>query len=598
MPPSEFSGTGRLAPGACLIHSTHSAARSRRSGLVFLLLDDECFRREKQAGDRRGVLKRRARHLGRIDDARLHQVLVGVGERIVAKRVVLRTADLLDDDRAFAARVLHDHADRLLDGALDDLDADLLISLVELEALERALRADECNTTARDDALFDRGTRGVQRVFDASLLLLHLGFGRGADVDDGHATGELRETLLELLLVVIRRALIDRDADLLDAALDLLFVTGAVDDRRVVLVDDDPLRAAEVRDDGVLELEADFFADDLAVGERCDVLQHRLAAIAEARRLDCRDLERAAELVHDERRERLTLDVFSDDEERAALLGNLLEDRKEVLHRRDLLVVNEDERVLEDRFHLLRIGHEIRRDVAAVELHAVDRLERRLEALGLFDGDDAVFADLLHRLGDQVADLRVVVGRDGADLRDLFLAAGRDADLLELIDDGRHRAIDTALDGHRVRAGRDVLEAFAEDRLREDRGGRRAVARVVARLGRDFLHHLRAHVLERVLELDLLRDGDAVFGDRRCAELLVDDDVPALRAEGHLDRFGELVDAALEGRARVLIEMEFLRCHGTESPMRKLEFAFCRCVRRGPRARPTRGGSTAVRRRP
>ena len=125
--------------------------------------------------------------------------------------------------------------------------------------------------------------------------------------------------------------------------------------------------------------------------------------------------------------------------------------------------------------------------------------------------------------------------------------------------------VDAALDRHRVRAGGDVLEAFAEDRLGEHRGGRRAVAGDVGRLGRDFLHHLRAHVLERIRELDLLRDGDAVLGDRRGAELLVDDDVPALGAEGDLHRLGELIDAALERRARIDVEMEFLRCHGAES---------------------------------
>ena len=91
-------------------------------------------------------------------------------------------------------------------GATDDVDADLLVGIVELERLERALRADERDAAARDDAFFDRRTRGVQRVFDARLLLLHLGFGRGADVDHRHAAGELRETLLELLLVVVRRA--------------------------------------------------------------------------------------------------------------------------------------------------------------------------------------------------------------------------------------------------------------------------------------------------------------------------------------------------------------------------------------------------------
>ena len=59
--------------------------------------------------------------------------------------------------------------------------------------------------------------------------------------------------------------------------------------------------------------------DDLAAREDRDVLEHLLAAIAEARRLDGADLERAAELVDDERGERLALDVLGDDEERTAL---------------------------------------------------------------------------------------------------------------------------------------------------------------------------------------------------------------------------------------------------------------------------------------
>ena len=149
-------------------------------------------------------------------------------------------------------------------------------------------------------------------------------------------------------------------------------------------------------------------------------------------------------------------------------------------------------------FHLLRIGDEVRRDVAAIELHAFDRVEVGLEAAGFLNGDDAVLADLLHRVGDQVADFLVVVRRDGADLGDFLLAGRRDADPLELFDDRFDGLLDAALDRHRIRAGRDVLEAFAEDRLCEHSRRRRAVAGDVRRLGRDFLHHLRAHVLERI----------------------------------------------------------------------------------------------------
>ena len=46
------------------------------------------------------------------------------------------------------------------------------------------------------------------------------------------------------------------------------------------------------------------------------------------------------------------------------------------------------------------------------------------------------------------------------------------------------------------------------------RGGG-AVAGEIVGLLRDFAHHLRAHVLELVFELDLLGDGDAVLGDAR-----------------------------------------------------------------------------------
>ena len=142
----------------------------------------------------------------------------------------------------------------------------------------------------------------------------------------------------------------------------------------------------------LLELDAELLGDDLAAGEDGDVLQHLLAAIAEAGRLHRADVERAAELVHDERRERLALDVLGDDEERLARAGDLLEERDEVRHRRDLPLGDEEVRVLEHRLHPLGVRDEVGRDVAAVELHPLDHVERRLEPLRLLDRDDALLA--------------------------------------------------------------------------------------------------------------------------------------------------------------------------------------------------------------
>src|SRR4029077_18437501 len=69
-----------------------------------------------------------------------------------------------------------------------------------------------------------------------------------------------------------------------------------------------------------------------------------------------------------------------------------------------------------------------------------------------------------------------------------------------------------------------------------------AVARDVRGLGGDFLHHLRAHVLEFVLQLDFLGDGHAVLGHGRRAERALEDHVAAFGTEGHFDRVGENVD--------------------------------------------------------
>ncbi len=105
--------------------------------------------------------------------------------------------------------------------------------------------------------------------------------------------------------------------------------------------------------------------------------------------------------------------------------------------------------------------------------------------------------------------------------------------------DGGDGLFDAALERHRVGAGGHGLDALAEDGLGQNGRGGGAVAGDVAGLAGDFLHHLRAHVLQRVLQLDFLGDGDAVLGDERRTELLFDDDVAALGTEGHLDCVGQ-----------------------------------------------------------
>ena len=131
----------------------------------------------------------------------------------------------------------------------------------------------------------------------------------------------------------------------------------------------------------------------------------------------------------------------------------------------------------------------------------------------------------------------------------------------QVLDDRLDREVDAALEVHRVHAGGNRLGAFLHDRLGEHGRGGGAVTGEVGGLGGDLAHHLGAHVLELVLELDLLGDGDAVLGDARRAERLVEHDVAALGAERHLHGVGENVDAAQHPVARIDREFDFLGSH-------------------------------------
>ena len=153
-----------------------------------------------------------------------------------------------------------------------------------------------------------------------------------------------------------------------------------------------------------------------------------------------------------------------------------------------------------------------------------------------------------------LADGLVVVGRDGADLGDhvasdlLRQLVERAAAAVAVVVHGAANRgdglLDAALQGHRVGTGGNGLHAFAIDGLRQNGRGGGAVAGDVGGLGSDFAHHLRAHVLERVLQFDFLGYGDAVFGDERRTEFLFDYDVAALGAERDFHGVGENVHAA------------------------------------------------------
>ena len=219
------------------------------------------------------------------------------------------------------------------------------------------------------------------------------------------------------------------------------------------------------------------------------------------------------------------------------------------------LFVDEQERIFEGGFHAFGVGDEVGGNVPAVELHAFDHVQRGAHGFGFLNGNDAVFADLVHGFGNQVADGGVVVRGNGADLPDLFLVLTGLAELLQFSGGRFNGFLDSAFQFHGIRAGAEVLHAFAENGLGQHRGGCGAVTGHVAGFAGHFLDQLGSHILVGVLEIDFLGDGHAVLGDRGGAEFLVQNGVPAFGAQRGLDGIGQLVHA-LENRAPGLITIQ------------------------------------------
>ena len=73
----------------------------------------------------------------------------------------------------------------------------------------------------------------------------------------------------------------------------------------------------------------------------------------------------------------------------------------------NLLVRNQKIGRVQLRLHPLVVRDEVRAEIAAIQLHTLDILGLELKTLALFNGDDAVLADLGHHFGDQVANLVV-----------------------------------------------------------------------------------------------------------------------------------------------------------------------------------------------
>ncbi len=267
---------------------------------------------------------------------------------------------------------------------------------IGFEVFDNLSSAERSHAATWEDALFDSCSRSMQCVFDAGFDFLHLAFGRSSDIYSSHAACELGQAFLEFFAVVIAGGGLYLVANLCDSALDISRRASPLDNGRVVVVDTDSLGCAKVCQLDRGQVYAQVFAENLRAGQHGDVVEHSFSAVAIARSLDSTDIQNAAELVDHQRSQGFAIDIFADNQQLFFSFGSLLQQRDDLGDAGNFFLVYEDERLVHDAFHRVGVGDEVRAEVASVELHALDHIDVRIDALAFFDSDNAIASDLGH----------------------------------------------------------------------------------------------------------------------------------------------------------------------------------------------------------
>src|SRR6185437_4701276 len=140
-----------------LITAVHIAVTSgQRRSLGLGKFHHHGFSGEQETGDRSCVLQCRSGHLGRVDDAGLHQILVDACFGVVSEVKVLGREYLGGHHRTLFAGIGGDLAQRLFEGSAHDLCTCFFVAHQRLdEGVYRRNSTNQSHTATRDDAFLD-----------------------------------------------------------------------------------------------------------------------------------------------------------------------------------------------------------------------------------------------------------------------------------------------------------------------------------------------------------------------------------------------------------------------------------------------------------
>src|SRR5690625_627534 len=131
------------------------------------------------------------------------------------------------------------------------------------------------------------------------LALFKLGFRRRTYANDRDASRKLGKTLLQFFPIVVRVGVLDLFTDLGDSTVDILGVSFAVDDGRLLFRYANLTGRTHHVQRHVFQFETDFFGNDLTAGNDRNIAQHSFTSITETGGFNGDRIEGTANFVYD-----------------------------------------------------------------------------------------------------------------------------------------------------------------------------------------------------------------------------------------------------------------------------------------------------------
>ena len=142
----------------------------------------------------------------------------------------------LHDDSTFLPCICYNLSEGLFYGTAYNLDTCRLVIVLSVESIESTYSSEVGCTTAWDSTFLYGSTCSTEGIIHAILLLLHLYFAWCTDIEYSYTTGELSQTLLELLTIVVRGRIGNLSLDLCCTLTDSFLIACTVYDGCIILV--------------------------------------------------------------------------------------------------------------------------------------------------------------------------------------------------------------------------------------------------------------------------------------------------------------------------------------------------------------------------